>query len=453
MNFKTWMGPAMLALTLIGTSASAAECVPQAEMQIIAQHFTQFRNLANADYCYDGSPTSGLIQALEFMRTTKYAPGMPKSTDELFSGAFADDWWEYFIGRIDEFDVQSSCPKGVGAYVYMFGNTMYVCPMLLTDNFTALDRTSVMMHEARHIDGFPHVTCQRGPRSGIDGACDERISDQGSYAVSVETYAQLGAYATDLHPALRAYAAAAAVNYADEAFDIPGQIERAGGFLLMTTGKEFYRLAADGSAALTRLGDTPALGHMVQRSHLLILFPDDKSLPAQFVFAHNEGEIQQAAGDIALEYNGQTPQERANLVDVHLAGRWNTRVYRNHILFACDPHSERTEDLPLTNQVAAGILYLSGYDRSSSSAHLITEDGSILEMGCQSGRAFVKPALISMDQKYKRVQKSGNEVLGLTAEGRLFRLSGNSSTPLVTSVEGRIHDLVPTESYQFFASK
>ncbi len=71
-----------------------------------------------------------------FMRKTAFAVSMPTSADELFSGRFASDWYGYFTGRITSFEVQTSCPKGVIAYVYFFGTAMYVCPTALTPKFT-----------------------------------------------------------------------------------------------------------------------------------------------------------------------------------------------------------------------------------------------------------------------------------------------------------------------------
>ena len=430
-------------------AAKAAKCVPQKEMQEIAKHFEQFADLAKSDYCYDGSHTANLIEALEFMRNNPYAASMPKSTDELFSGTFANDWYGYFTGRITDISIQKSCPKGVGAFVYFFGTTMYVCPMLLTENFTAVDRTSVMMHEARHIDGYPHMMCTRGPRAGLQGACDNRMSDHGSYGVSVETYAQLGAYATDLHPALKAYARSAAIVYADEAFQHPVQIQRTPHFLLMTNNKEFYRLSADGSTQITKLGDSPSLGHIVMRSRHMILYPDDKSLPAKYVFAKSEGDIQQAAGDMAVEYNAQTPAQRAELADMHLGGQWTARVYRSKVVFNCDPKSSDTEDVALKG-TPASLIYPDGYDRSAESALLVMDDGSVQELGCSSGAGYAKASNVKLDQKYKRIYKSGNQVLGLTADGRLFQIQGASSTALQTSVDGRVHELVPNETFNFF---
>ncbi len=439
-------------LVLFAASASHAkeDCIAQKDMQQIAMKFTQFKDMAGAEYCYDNSQTSNLLQAIMFMRSTGFAGEMPKSKDELFSGTFANDWWGYFTGRIDFFDVQAECPKGVGAYVYGFGSSMYVCPMLLTDNFTALDRASVFMHEARHMDGFPHITCDRGPRAGLGGACDQRMSDEGSYSVTVETYAQLARYAPDLHPALRAYARSAAVIYADEAFETPVKVDREDKFLLLTNTKEFYRMGTDGTDKLERLGDAPTLGHIVIRARHMILFPEDKTMDAKYVFANNQGEIHQQAGDLAMEYNAQTPAERAKLVDMYIGAQWSTRVFTDHLKFLCDPRSSDSQDVSLDRQVPVAVIYPDGLDRGAASRNLLTESGAILQFGCQSGRGYVKASALTLDQKFKRVYASGKLVLGLSPAGNLFRIDGMKSTPLSTSVDGRIFDLVPTQAYSFF---
>jgi hypothetical protein len=276
------------------------------------------------------------------------------------------------------------------------------------------------------------------------------MSDMGSYAVTVETYAQLGAYATELHPALKAYARASAAIYAMEAFETPARLDFTPQFLLMTTAKEFYKLPSDGSTTLQRLGDAPALGHIVMRARHMILYPDDKNLPSNYVFAHNEGGIQQSGGDLAAEYNGQTPAERADLVDMHIGAQWSARVYHKHIIFTCDPTSSATQDMQLNGQVPASLVYPTGYDRAVTAADLVLDNGSVLEIGCAGKKAYVRASNVTLDQKYKRIYKSGGQVVGLTGDGRLFKLTGSSSTPLQTSADGRVYELVPNESYQFF---
>jgi hypothetical protein len=376
-------------------------------------------------------------------------PSMPLSKDELFSGKFSQNWWQYFIGRIDNFKVENDCQKGVIAYVYFFGNDMHVCPAALTPNFTSLDLASVFMHEARHIDGFPHVTCSRGPRAGIQGACDTRIADGGSYAVTVETYAQIAKYSMDVHPALKAYARASSVIYADEAFENPVRIDRAQQLLLMTTSRDFFTIDPAG-AKLTQLGQSPALGHIVMRAQHMILFPEDKSLKAKYLFVNNEGEINQEAGDTAIEYNTASPLERNDWVDVHIGAQWMAKIMKNKLVFACDPRSARLTEVATNGDVPVSALYPNGYDRGASSANLVMQSGRIMEFGCQGGSAYLRASNVTFDQPYKRIYRIGAEVLGLSQDGKLFRIRGNTSIQIQTSVDGRITEIAPRQTYSFF---
>lgn len=453
MRFNGWICSLIIAVAATGAQAAEKQnCISRIEMQEIANHFTQFKEVAEkGDYCFDGSQTSHLLAGLMFMRKTQFTSSMPNSPDELFSGRFANAWYDYFIGRINQLEVQESCPKGVGAFVYFFGTTMFVCPMLLTDNFTALDRASVMMHEARHIDGFPHMTCTNGPRQGLNGACDTRISDGGSYAVTVETYAQLAAYAGDIHPALRAYARSSAVLYADEAFETPARVARTLQFLVMTKDQQFHTVRINGTGVESQtLGRSPALGHLIMRGQHMILYPDDKTLTAKYVFARNEGDIQQAAGDIATEYNSQTPQQRAQLVDVHIGGQWSAKIFADKTAMSCDPRSDARNEITFNGETAASMIYPNGYDRGANKAHIIMNSGRVFEMGCENKVGYARVANMEFDQKFKRIHKAGNEVVGLSQDGHLFRISGSRSTPLETPFDGQIHDLAPNQFVEFF---
>ena len=432
-------------------------CVTKAEMQIIAKDFPQFAPQSAKDYCYDGSQTAALVQTLMYMRHTAFSPVMNPSKDELFTGRFSQSWYAYFENLVSEIEVVSSCPKGVVAYVYgMFGGeTMYACPLALTTTFSALDRASVFMHEARHLDGFPHITCSRGPRQGMQGACDERISDGGSYAVTVETYAQLAKFASEVHPALKAYARASAVIYADEAFESPVRINRAETLLVLNSNLDFYTIdVATGKA--TKLGKAPYAGKIVRRAQHMILFPNDKTLKNQYLFTNDQGTVEQEAGELFAEYNGQTPEQRANLVGLHIGTQMTIRVYKTSARFTCDPSSPTTSDVSLpANQVAANIVYINGYNREASSTFVQTVDGSVFEIGCSSKtKAFVKEATVKLDQKYTSVQKLGSQVLGLNANNQIFKLEMNSNatsrSEVLSTDVGQIIEMTPHQTFDFF---
>lgn len=440
----------MAVLCLAATAARAEDCLPAGEIQAIAEHFTQFRDLANkGEYCFDDSPTSHLLKGISFMRRTRFANPMPNSADELFRGGFKNDWYSYFVERITDFRIQPSCERGVIAYVYFWGTSMYVCPLALTDAFTALDRASVFLHEARHIDGYPHYTCSRGARLGMSGACDNQISEQGSYAVTVETYAQISRYAVDLNPALRAYARSMAVVYADEAFNVPVKIDRTSRFLAVTNDGRFHALdlAAGTSVAMGRL---PVAGRIAMRAQHMILMPDDKTLTSRYAFARDEGETTQSVGDPMADYDAGSPALRAEFKAAHFGGQWFAHAYRDHLRFNCGFGMTTPIDVRI-DEVPESFVYPSGYTREATSAQMVTVSGRVYDVGCNGSReAFVRPASLHLDRPYKRLYRIGGDTLGLGADGRIYSVDENGTgRALTTDLAGEISELVPNQNVEF----
>jgi len=441
----------MVAISATAQISIAPDCIAKQDVQDIASHFTQFSNLSGKEFCNDNSQTWHLLSSLMFMKRTAFDSNMQKSKDELFSEKFAADWYGYFVGRINDINVVSDCPKGVIAYVYGAGtSTMYVCPAALTTSFSSLDRASVFMHEARHIDGFPHVTCSAGPRAGIQGACDSKISDTGSYAVTVETYAQLAKYAQGLNPALRAYAKASSVVYADEAFKTPVKINRTEQLMILTENLNFNAMTV-ATMKIQKLGQAPLAGRIFKRAQHMVLIPTDKTQNARYVFARNEGEITQSPGDMITEYNAQPVLEKTNLVDIHNGAQFTARIYKTSVKLTCDPKSPATQILNMPpGMIAASLIYPNGYDRAAKMIYVTSENGDIFEVGCQSTQAYLKASVVRFDQKYSRLYKVAGVAFGLTQSGDLFNVEAGRSTVLNFDLNSKIIEIAPFESYEFF---
>lgn len=431
-----------------------ATCISKEEMQEIARDFSQFEPYANDRYCLDGSEISNLLDSLLFMRKTSFQPPLENSQDELFSGRFKDDWYGYFTGRISGIEIDRGCPKGVGAYVYGFSDKMYVCTMLLTADFTSLDRASVFMHEARHIDGFPHTTCRSGARAGIRGACDYRISDGGSYAVSVETYAQIARYATEVHPALRAYSRAAAVTYADEAFVTPAQVDRTSGLVVLSSDRTFYQVSktATGQLYAKALGQAPHLGTVIPRAEQLILFPSNKTKLAGYVFPRGEGEISQQAGELPRKYNEMSADEKAKVIDSHIAGQWTAQIKGHQIEFSCDYRSDSVTHVNLPQgKEALGFVYPQGYNRANETLLVSFADGSLYEAGCENSRqAFIRDSGQSYSIPMKRVHRADSLILGVDLAGSLYEIVNGQPQLIHAAGIDFAFEIAPYSSFDFF---
>ncbi|MES2802139.1 MAG: hypothetical protein V4654_06575 [Bdellovibrionota bacterium] len=426
--------------------ADTTSCISAADMTQIAKDFKQFAKLSGKEYCNNGSEEAHLLAGIHYIRKVQFTKPMTNSSDDLFKGTFAGDWYKYTTNLVKTFVIEKSCPQGVIAFVYGFfhQNTMYVCPMALTPAFTPLDLASVFMHEARHIEGYPHVTCSRGPRAGLNGACDKKISDAGSYAVTVETYAQLGAYGKDIHPAHRALAQASSLIYAAESFQTLVTVNKEEAFLALTSDREMFHIDSSLKTA-KQIGKTENHGHFAKSKMGLVFIPEDKNLVMSRIF--QTGETSPLSG----EYNDNVAT-RANVVDYYFAWTWNARVEKTKVKFFCDKRQNPTQ----ANEVQLGgealsIVYTEGYAPDKDYAYVNTTKG-VVKISCKGAKGKIVAANnVSVDADVKRIHKAGSTVLGLTNDGELLNLSASSKR--VDLGLGRIVDVTSFTRATFFDKK
>jgi len=417
-----------------------ANCISASDMTAIATYFKQFQNLSGKEFCFDNSQTAYLLAGLQYIRKVQFTEPMVNSPDDLFTGKFAKDWFGYFTKLVNKIQIESNCPVGVIAFVYggfLSDSTMHVCPMALTNSFTALDLASVFLHEARHLDGFPHITCNQGPRSGLRGACDQKISDAGSYAVTVETYAQLGQYGKDIHPAFRAIAQASALIYGEEAFQTKVRINKEESFMALTADKKIYKIDSGLTKSAELVGETSQLGHIAKSKMGLVLLPEDKNLPMVKFFA--SGETQ----SMSNEYNDSTPVDRANVVDYYFAWTWNARIEKNKVRFFCDKRENPTQksEVALPAGEAISIIYPEGYTPDKNYAFVTTTMGTV-QISCEAGKGKIVSTQLPLDSDIKRIHKANNVTIALTRSGDILNLNNQSQR-----VDLGISNIVDISSY------
>lgn len=434
-------------ITQPDTGVDTAGCISAADMTQIAKDFKQFANLSGKEYCNDGSETAYLLAGIHYIRKVQFTQPMTNSPDELFKGTFAGDWYKYTTNLVKTFVIEKSCPQGVIAFVYGFfhQNTMHVCPLALTASFTPLDLASVFMHEARHIEGYPHVTCSQGPRAGLNGACDKKISDAGSYAVTVETYAQLGQYGKDIHPAFRALAQTSSLIYAAESFQTQVTINKEEAFLALNSDREMFQIDASLKTA-KQIGKTANYGQFAKSKMGLVFIPEDKNLAMSRIFENGE------VSPLTSEYNDNAAT-RASVVDYYFAWTWNARVEKTKVKFFCDKRQNPTKanEVQLGGGEALSIVYTEGYAPDKNYAYVNTTKG-VVKISCEGGAGKIASANnVAVDADVKRIHKAASTMLGLTNDGELINLSNNSTR--VDLGLGRIIDVTSFTRATFFDKK
>ncbi|MGZ3692275.1 MAG: hypothetical protein ACXVAX_12275, partial [Pseudobdellovibrio sp.] len=142
----------------------------------------------------------------------------------------------------------------------------------------------------------------------------------------------------------------------------------------------------------------------------------------------------------------------ADLVDLHIGAQWSARVYKNKVTFVCDPTSAATTDIALpAGATAANLVYPNGYARDVYTVQLATQSGAVLDLSCANRQASIKASNTRFDQAYNRVYKANGQVFGLAADGKLYKIDADRSTPLpLGSVDGSIIEIVPQQTFEFF---
>lgn len=66
---------------------------------------------------------------------------------------------------------------------------------------STLGRVGVVIHEARHTEGYGHTRCKQGPyvSSNVPG-CDSELAEGGSHGIEMEYYARVVIQGTNFHP-------------------------------------------------------------------------------------------------------------------------------------------------------------------------------------------------------------------------------------------------------------
>lgn len=305
-----------LSILLIATTAAAKKaepaCISHADLEGMAKNFDQFQKfLGKKDqYCKEdlGEQWITIANSLVVLKDIHQNTPTYESDDALTYQAITEkDWWSYFIKRANHFTIQTKCQQYVVAYVMPFfgAGDINLCPMFFDQDVTS--QASVMMHEVRHFDGFPHVSCSQGNEKGMSGACDDAITTKGSYAISVQTLVGM-ARSKDIATESKPVVEAEAVYMAFNKFNKVPEVRLNQSIILSSDQGEVFNWSLD--AGVTEIGKLPEPSIVLNSAGKLTIYPLDTNSEAYrkdnklFVEMDNPGLY-------AKHYNAETPEERA----------------------------------------------------------------------------------------------------------------------------------------------
>lgn len=207
----------VVSLPALSDEANKHNCHPEGDSEYIFSHYSIMeadeddkttRQLSREDVC-NNQTLIKIISSIEFLKKMKKSSIPQKyATPITKEGALS-----FFNKRIKIIKMEnpedSNCDNVTMAYVSendKKSNSLHVCNNIR--KLSPLMAASILLHEARHIDGFPHQTCNHGELldTKIEG-CDEDFKSMGGYAIQLGFLYQIyyGKYSSDIRNEAREF--------------------------------------------------------------------------------------------------------------------------------------------------------------------------------------------------------------------------------------------------------
>lgn len=265
------------------------------------------------DRCAPDTHTYKMMQAMELIRTLQFSSrhlSQPYNQDIL-----PTDFWGYFSQRANTVHDEDSCQDGVVAFVYGMekDGIVHICPLFYDPHLSKFERAETLLHEVRHFEGYTHVTCTRGPREGMEGACDESVEEKGSYAVTVESLAKMSLLDQNATSVEKAMTKSTAIVLANQVFNEPIRPRDLKAiYLADQNGHQAYMYSDAGVLPISAITD----GQVISRDQALAVFPKDHSdAYTADVFEPNLSPLP-ALGTFSETYNSTPQAQRPDVVDI-----------------------------------------------------------------------------------------------------------------------------------------
>lgn len=414
----------------------ALPCVSAVELNELAKNFSQFQTFLEqqkSEYCEADLGMQWLHIANSLVTLKNAKPNEPMMDQEdAFTHKAIDEknWWEYFVKRAKIFTIEETCPANAVAFVVPFfmDSNIHICAPFFESNVTS--QASVMMHEVRHFDGFPHFTCERGLDKGASGGCDSNILDKGSYAITVQTLVAM-AKSEQFEKSERDLLESEAIFTMYNRFNVVPKVKIVNEVFLSNTAGEVYKWVVGKGIELVSVLAQPARVFVSYSS--LTIYPTDSTLPAYRKDQELKADVA-SIGLFANKYNSDSVEERSKYDSVSYIGQ--SGLLKNNSLFAiCDSANPLTKDLTPSGDFVRVISLSDDEVDSNRQALLLDKNGDLVAYKCADNNVndlvISSTGLkVSADLINRLVDSFGisGKIYGLLQDGSLTELQNNEST-------------------------
>jgi|GEM_PF-1066767 len=375
-------------------------CISAQDVQEIGQNFRQISQRASNGkkvYCEAdlGKEWFAVTKSLEVLKNIKQNAPTPDQNDAFtFKAISESDWWSYFTNRANTFTLidKSTHPAlrdtcldddlaNTGVVAFVFGSRdrghIYLCPFFFEQDIYS--QASVMMHEVRHFDGHGHETCSQGQESGNSGACDMRITDQGSYAISVQTIVGM-ARSAETPKADASLLESEALYMAFNKFNEIPEVKIDNAVILSNTDGEVFKWNPSNDN-VSKIGQLNEAAVVLNSYNRFTIYPVDNSVPAYRMDKDLKAR-QESIGLFAVDYNKERPSEKAKYKSISYFGAGGL-LKDNTLITICDNQNLFEESLDRRGEFVRMISMSEDRFDQVRTSMLVSQKGEIISFKCE----------------------------------------------------------------------
>lgn len=235
-----------VALTLISMGASAADtmpvldpdftCIDQTKADQYVRDFRiNVRSFGGNELCRPEVDTKKLFNDLGLIEQGRFGAAVPNNLIRGFLPA--DQYYPWMKSQTRGIDRGQDVP-----YATAYNSGGYFTMQDGWAELSTLGRVGTVIHEARHTQGYYHISCQQGPYlgSGVSG-CDRDYQYGGSHAIEMEYYARVSVSGLNFHPVYKKMARLMAMGRSNFVFNQTPLRSREGLVMITRTGRVYLQ--------------------------------------------------------------------------------------------------------------------------------------------------------------------------------------------------------------------
>ncbi len=380
----------LIFITFLAFTAStqAKTCISHHDLTEISKTYSQIKKFIKSNkrqYCekYLGKEWHSIISSFLILKNIQ--PNEPK-TDEAdaftYKAIHENNWWNYVTARIKKIKIQTTntlrCSNGLLVYVLpsLKKNTLYVCPPFFKN--TVFEETaSLILHEARHFDGYLHTTCTRGSEIGLSNGCDQKITDKGSYAVNVQGLVGL-AKSSQTETTKKPFLQAQAIYMAFNKFNTLPKLRIMNSIYLSNNKSEVYKWTPGHGASLISILNEPA--KVLNSFNNLTIYPLNPSIDAYRTDKTLTTKTENI-GSFGVYYNSHQASKRVEFNSISYLGS-KAILKNNKLIMLCNNSKLFEESLDKTRGFKRIISFSKDELDSQRSSLLVDKNGNLVSFKC-----------------------------------------------------------------------